>query len=80
MTLLQTSAKSKYFVVEYHIHDKVIPFKYILIWIQLTPKMIDFQEKHNIKLLKGYVYSPNDKSISNKPPMLLKAFNFYYDS
>lgn len=33
MTLLQTSAKSKYFVVEYHIHDKlhykVIPFKYI---------------------------------------------------
>ncbi len=50
--------------------------------IELTPKMIDFQEKHNIKLLKGYVYSPNDNdnSISNKPPTLLKAFNFYYDS
>lgn len=33
MTLLQTSAKSKYFVVKYRIHDKlhykVIPFKYI---------------------------------------------------
>lgn len=33
MTLLQTSAKSKYFVVRYHIHDKlhykVLPFKYI---------------------------------------------------
>lgn len=33
MTLLQTSAKSKYFVVKYHIHDKlhykVLSFKYI---------------------------------------------------
>lgn len=33
MTLLQTNAKNKYFVVRYHIHDKlhykVIPFKYI---------------------------------------------------
>lgn len=42
--------------------------------------MIAFQEKHNIKCLKGYVYSPNDNSISNKLPILLKAFNFYYDS
>lgn len=33
MTLIQTNAKSKYFIVKYYIHDKlhykVIPFKYI---------------------------------------------------
>lgn len=46
--------------------------------VELTLKMIAFQEKHNIKCLKGYVYSPNDNS--NKLPTLLKTFKFCYDS
>ena len=46
--------------------------------IELTLKLIAFQEKHNIKKVKGYVYSKNDEN-SNKLPILLKTFAFTYD-
>lgn len=65
----------------YHFTSEYFHFEaYTLehIEIELTPKMIAFQEKHNIKCLKGYVYSPNDNS--NKLPTLLKTFKFTYDS
>ena len=65
----------------YHFTSEYFPFEaYTLehIEIELTPKMIAFQEKHNIKLLKGYVYSSNDGT--NKLPILLKTFKFTYDS
>ena len=65
----------------YHFTSEYFPFEaYTLehIEIELTPKMIAFQEKHNIKLLKGYVYSSNDDT--NKLPILLKTFKFTYDS
>lgn len=63
----------------YHFTSEYFPFEaYTLehIEIELTPKMIAFQEKHNIKLLKGYVYYPEDAD--SLPP--LKTFEFHYDS
>ena len=65
----------------YHFTSEYFPFKtYTLehIEVELTPKMIAFQEKHSINLLKGYVYSFNDNT--NKLPILFKAFKFSYDS
>ena len=63
----------------YHFTSEYFPFEdYTLnhIEVELTPKMIAFQEKHNIKLLKGYVYYPEDTD--SLPP--LKTFEFHYDS
>lgn len=54
---------SEYFFFEAHSLEHIE--------IELTPKMIAFQEKHNIKLLKGYVYSSNDDT--NKLPTPLKT-------
>ena len=65
----------------YHFTSEYFSFEaYTLehIEIELTPKMIAFQEKHNIKLLKGYVYSSYDDD--NKLPTPLKTFEFHYDS
>ena len=65
----------------YHFTSEYFPFEAFSLQhidIELTPKLIAFQEKHNIKKVKGYVYSENDEN-SNKLPTLLKTFKFIYE-